>query len=184
MEPIDLSPVERRVWRAFPTGIPVDLRDSADDDPEDGDTWGAARTVRAEVLRKLLLRAPVDGEVAALRLLGARVTGELNLAHATVEHPARLMACRFERAPVLYGARVRQLNLGGSHLPGWRRRTCAWTGCCASAAAASRDGSGSAGHGCPARSSWIAPGSGTRARARRSCTSTTPSWRTTSSAPA
>ncbi|MCP9983019.1 pentapeptide repeat-containing protein [Actinomadura madurae] len=118
MEPIDLSPVERRVWRAFPTGIPVDLRDSADDDPEDGDTWGAARTVRAEVLRKLLLRAPVDGEVAALRLLGARVTGELNLAHATVEHPARLMACRFERAPVLYGARVRQLNLGGSHLPG------------------------------------------------------------------
>lgn len=118
MEPIDLTPVERRVWRAFPTGTPVDLRNGSDDDPEDGDAWGAGRTVRAEVLRKLLLRPPVDGEVAALRVTGARVAGQLNLAYATVEHPIRLTGCRFEETPRLYGARVRQMNLSGSHLPG------------------------------------------------------------------
>ncbi|SFP46597.1 MULTISPECIES: pentapeptide repeat-containing protein [Actinomadura] len=117
MEPIDLSPVERRVWRAFPTGVPVDLRDGTDD-PEEGHAWGAARTVRAEVLRKLLLRSPADGEVSALRVTGARITGVLNLAYATVGHPIRLMGCRFEETPVLYGARVRQVNLSDSYLPG------------------------------------------------------------------
>ncbi|MGH3243340.1 MAG: hypothetical protein ACRDNL_23375 [Spirillospora sp.] len=118
MEPVDLTPVERRVWRAFPTGTPVDVRDGTDDDPENGGGWGRARTVRAEVLRKLLLRPPVDDDVAALRVTGARITGVLNLQHATVAHPVRLMACRFDETPVLYGARVRQMNLSESYLPG------------------------------------------------------------------
>lgn len=117
MEPIDLTPVERRVWRAFPTGTPVDLRDGADD-PEHGDAWGADRTVRAWVLRKLLLSPPVDGEIAALRVVGARITGVLNLQYATIEHPVGLRACRFEETPVLYGARARQVNLSESYLPG------------------------------------------------------------------
>ncbi|WUI01151.1 hypothetical protein OHR68_04830 [Spirillospora sp. NBC_00431] len=118
MEPVDLTPVERRVWRAFPTGTTVDLSDGTDDDPENGSGWGRERTVRAEVLRKLLLRPPADDDIAALRLTGARVTGELDLAYATVEHPIRLRGCHFEETPVLYSARVRQINLGGSFLPG------------------------------------------------------------------
>ncbi|TDD60803.1 membrane-associated oxidoreductase, partial [Actinomadura darangshiensis] len=80
--------------------------------------WGAGRTLRAEVLRKLLLRPAVDGEVGALRVTGARIAGALNLQYAAVEHPIRLMACHFENVPVLYGARVRQVNLSNSFLPG------------------------------------------------------------------
>lgn len=117
MEPIDLTPVERRVWRAFPTGTPVDLRDGADD-PGHGGGWGAGRTLRAWVLRKLLLSPPVDGEIAALRVVGARITGVLNLQYATIEHPVGLRGCHFEETPVLYGARARQVNLSESHLPG------------------------------------------------------------------
>ncbi|MFF0519291.1 hypothetical protein ACFYTC_11355 [Actinomadura nitritigenes] len=117
MEPIDLTPVERRVWRAFPTGRPVDLRDG-DDDPENGAAWGAERTVRAGVLRKLLLGPAADGEIAALRLSGARISGRLDLRYASVAHPVRMAGCRFDEAPELYGAHLRQLNLSGCFLPG------------------------------------------------------------------
>lgn len=64
-----MTPAEERVWRAFPRGQDVDFRESADGDPERGADWGPERTVRAAVLRALLLSAPQeDGETAALRL--------------------------------------------------------------------------------------------------------------------
>ncbi len=101
-----------------PRGETVDLRRPSDD-PSSGGDWGPERTVRAEVVRALLLSgAAADGEIAALRLSGARVTGLLNLQYATVEHAVRLWACHFDEAPVLYGAKVRQLNLSESVLPG------------------------------------------------------------------
>ncbi|MDN3356014.1 hypothetical protein [Actinomadura sp. DC4] len=118
MEITDLTPAERRLWRAFPTGAVVDLR-QAGDEPEHGGDWGPERTVRAKVLRALLLGVPAgEGEVAALRLSGARVTGTLDLQYATAEQAIRLWGCHFEKAPVLYGAKLRQLNLSESWLPG------------------------------------------------------------------
>jgi hypothetical protein len=118
MEIADLTPAERRVWRAFSRGEVVDFRRAADEEPEHGGGWGPERTVRAEVLRRLLLNGvPEDGEIAALRLVGARVSGLLNLQYGTVDHAVRLMACHFDRPPILYGAEVRQLNLSGSYLP-------------------------------------------------------------------
>ncbi|HEU5160051.1 MAG TPA: hypothetical protein VFU43_23845 [Streptosporangiaceae bacterium] len=124
----DLTPVERRVWRAFPRGEEVDLRrddapgsdDLADPhDPVAGGSWGPERTVRAEVLRQLLLGEVTEpAEVAALRLVGARISGELDLQYGTVPHPIRLMGCHFDRTPNLYGARTRQVNLSASYLPG------------------------------------------------------------------
>lgn len=117
MEPVELTAAERRVWRAFRTGAKVDFsRDG--DDAADGAAWGPERTVRAWVLRKLLLRPPEDGEVAALRVSGARITGKLDLQYATVEHPVRLWACHFEEIPNLYASHLTQLNLSKSYLPG------------------------------------------------------------------
>lgn len=76
------------------------------------------------MLRSLLLSGtPADGEIAALRIVGARVTGSLDLQYATVDHAVRLWACRFDRPPVLYGARFRQLNLSESVLPGLHAAT-------------------------------------------------------------
>ncbi|KUN81627.1 membrane-associated oxidoreductase [Streptomyces bungoensis] len=107
-----------RVWRAFPRGESVDFR-AGDEDPASGDTWGAERTVRAKVLRALLLRGPLEeGEIAALKITGALITGVLDLKYATVDAAIRLSHCRFDSVPDLYGARVRQLNLSNSVLPG------------------------------------------------------------------
>ncbi|MEU5001206.1 membrane-associated oxidoreductase [Streptomyces sp. NPDC021622] len=119
MEITDLTPAELRVWRAFPLGAGVDFRESPDDDPRAGGSWGPERTVRAEVLRALLLNGPMrDGEIAGLKLTGARITGRLDLMYGTVEHPVRLRSCHFEETPNLYGAQVRALVLSDSVLPG------------------------------------------------------------------
>ncbi|QOV34234.1 pentapeptide repeat-containing protein [Streptomyces ferrugineus] len=108
MEINDLTPAELRVWQAFPKGEAVDFRDAADQ-----------RTVRAAVLRALLLDGPVvSGEVAALKVAGARVTGVLDLRYATVESVVRLSHCHFEDVPDLSGAQLKYLNLSGSRLPG------------------------------------------------------------------
>jgi hypothetical protein len=119
MEINDLTPAETRVWRAFPRGEAVDFRTGDDEDPALGDGWGPERTVRAGVLRALLLKAPhEEGEVAALKVAGARITGVLDLRYATVDSVVRLSHCRFEDAPDLSGAHLSYLNLSDSMLPG------------------------------------------------------------------
>ncbi|MFB9466547.1 membrane-associated oxidoreductase [Streptomyces cinereospinus] len=119
METDDLTPAELRVWRAFPRGTDVDLRTTEDADPAAGSAWGPERTVRAAVLRSLLLNGPrEDGETALLSLAGARVTGVLDLQYATIEVPARLRHCHFDEVPRLYGCRLRELNISESVLPG------------------------------------------------------------------
>jgi len=76
--------------------------------------------VRAEAIQPLLLGAvPAEaGHVAAVRLHGARVTGELRLAYAQVSCPVRLRWCHLDSPVDLYAARLRQLNLGESALAG------------------------------------------------------------------
>ncbi|MCX4630854.1 membrane-associated oxidoreductase [Streptomyces sp. NBC_01443] len=120
MEINDLTPAERRVWEAFPRGDGVDFREHPEDSSVDGAGWGPERTVRAEVLRALLLGAgpAEEGRVAGLKIKGARITGKLDLRYAAVDHPIRLRDCWFERKPLLYGAQLKALVLGYSTLPG------------------------------------------------------------------
>uniref|UniRef100_A0AAU2JKN2 Membrane-associated oxidoreductase n=1 Tax=Streptomyces sp. NBC_00049 TaxID=2903617 RepID=A0AAU2JKN2_9ACTN len=120
MELNDLTPAERRVWNAFPRGEAVDFREQPGDSSVDGAGWGPDRTVRAEVLRALLLGAgPVEeGRVAGLKVKGAKIVGKLDLRYAVVDHPVRLRDCWFERDPVVYGAQLRALVLRYSTLPG------------------------------------------------------------------
>ncbi|WP_433510826.1 hypothetical protein ACQP2T_44190 [Nonomuraea sp. CA-143628] len=125
----------------FRTGKPDE------DDPATGASWGPERTVRAGVITELLLReesarslarweesarspAPQEeparvpaqweesARLPALRLKGARVTELLDLAHATIGHPARFLSCDFEQVPRLYWARCQQLSFTRSRLPG------------------------------------------------------------------
>ncbi|MQY32733.1 hypothetical protein SRB17_06870 [Streptomyces sp. RB17] len=119
MEITELTPAERRVRDAFPLGEGVDFRESEDEDPAQGASWGPERTLRAEVLRELLLDGPVrEGRIAGLKVWGARITGVLHLMYGTVDHPVRLRACFFDETPNLYGARVPALVLTDSVLPG------------------------------------------------------------------
>lgn len=115
----DLTVAELRVWRAFSKGAVVDFRGAADEDPTQGADWGPDRTVRAAVLRALLLNGPLEaGEIAALRLDGARITGALDLQYSTIDRLVRLGHCHFEDVPQLYASRLRELDLTGSVLPG------------------------------------------------------------------
>ncbi|MGQ4425514.1 oxidoreductase, partial [Streptomyces violaceoruber] len=108
----ELNAQERRLWDAFPTGRPVDLRDG----PSPSDP-----VVRSEVVAALLLGANPDhdpGDRPALRLTGARLTGCLDIGFTEVAVPVRLTDCRFDEAPLLQGARTRELALTGCVLPG------------------------------------------------------------------
>ncbi|MBO0512692.1 membrane-associated oxidoreductase [Streptomyces beijiangensis] len=118
MEITDLTPTEQRIREAFLRGAAVDLREAPDDEAASGHSWGPDRTVRAEVLRWLLLGDHLrDGWTIGLWLTGARIVGRLHLAYGVVEHPVHLAACHFDEPLSLYGAQLRQLELNGSHLP-------------------------------------------------------------------
>ena len=119
MDTNDLTPAELRVWRAYSRGAAVDFRTAEDEDTAQGASWGPDRTVRAAVLRALLLNGPLeDGEIPALRVKGARVTGVLDLQYGTIDHLVHLCDSFFEDVPLLYASRLRELDLSGSVLPG------------------------------------------------------------------
>ncbi|WP_447037322.1 membrane-associated oxidoreductase [Streptomyces sp. DSM 118878] len=119
MEISELNDAERRVWEAFPLGGTVDFQEGPDDAPGPDADWGPARTVRAEVLRALLLGgAATEGNTPVLRVTGARVSGVLDLQYAEIAAPIHLKACLFEDVPELYRAQLRPLSLSRCHLPG------------------------------------------------------------------
>ncbi|MEU8778272.1 membrane-associated oxidoreductase [Streptomyces sp. NPDC048606] len=119
MEITDLTPAERRVVDAFPRGEGVDFRAGPGETSHDGASWGPERTLRAEVLRSLLIGGSAEaGRVAGLKVYGARIVGKLDLKYAVVDHPIRLRGCWFERKPMMYGAQLRAVVLGDSTLPG------------------------------------------------------------------
>lgn len=118
----DLTFQERRLWEAFPSGESVDLStgDPALDDPGNTGRWGPDRVVRAEILVALLVGAVErePGQVAAVRLGGARITGSLNLGHAEVSVPLALTGCSFDEPPHLYWASMNSVHLMRCRLPG------------------------------------------------------------------
>ena len=122
MDETSLNTAELCVWNAFHRGEVADFRTEGEEaDPNDvvrAHGRDEDRTVRAELLRFLLLKATADGEIARMRVLGARVTGTLDLQYGVIEHPVTLSGCRFEEPPTLYGAQIRQFSLSGSLLPG------------------------------------------------------------------
>jgi hypothetical protein len=115
-----LSATEQRVWNAFPHGETVDLStgDPALDDPTDATLWSADRDVRGEVVAALLLGACQGGvgAVPAVRLTGARITGELRVDHGQITSPLVLWRCRFEGAIELDGAVTGSIDLRGSSM--------------------------------------------------------------------
>ncbi|TVZ06486.1 hypothetical protein EAS64_03440 [Trebonia kvetii] len=122
MAPTDLSEPERLLWQAFPRGAWIDLRtgDPAGDDPQGGSRWGPERVIRAEVIRALLLGAgeAEPGQVPAVRLRGARITGRLDLMGATVAHALVCDYCRFTEMIRLVDSSAGTVRIHGSLLPG------------------------------------------------------------------
>lgn len=110
-EPADLAltEAERSLWAAYPTGGRVDVGSAAD------------RTVRAEVIARLLLgaRTAKPGCVPAVRLRGALISGCLDVSGGTVGCELRLEACELAEVPDFSNAQARQIRLNDCVLPGF-----------------------------------------------------------------
>jgi len=119
----DLSKPELAPRAAFPGGVPVDLRsgDLDEDDPVNAGCWGADRVVRAEVVMALLLGAGdlEKGRAPAIRLVGARISGRLDVMAAGISHALVLSRCRLDEAPRFVEATTRTVRISDCHLPGF-----------------------------------------------------------------
>ncbi|WP_419993560.1 oxidoreductase [Streptomyces boninensis] len=129
----ELTPPERQLWDAFPEGRTVDLtvREplwrpdpyEEEDEPEPWTPegrWEARHTVRARVIAALLLGAnpAAAGAVAALRLHGARIVGELDLSGAETPHLISFSRCSFAAPVTLHGAGTSSIRLLRCEVPG------------------------------------------------------------------
>lgn len=116
----DLSPAERQLVKAAASGTPVDFRRGVPglDDPGGADGWGAERTVRAEILARLLCQPSDFGHdrVRAVKLYGARIAGELDLEAASVTCPLLFGGCLFDGQVILADAQAVVIRLPGCHV--------------------------------------------------------------------
>ncbi len=109
---------ERRLEQACAAGKLLDLGAGAEDGPQNVSSWGPKRHIRADVIARLLTEAaPVGaGGLPRLRLAGARVTGKLRLAHATIGVPAEFVHCAFDEGVDLAEASAVTFRLEGCYL--------------------------------------------------------------------
>ncbi|WP_117211265.1 pentapeptide repeat-containing protein [Allorhizocola rhizosphaerae] len=117
----ELNDAERRLWEAFAHGTQVDLGPGEPAAPEfTVDGWGPDRTVRAEVIARLLLGAHQGepGYVAKVVLSGARITGQLNLNGGEVGYEVTLDRCWFDETPDLGDASGKGLFATNCRFPG------------------------------------------------------------------
>ncbi|WP_283138967.1 hypothetical protein [Rhizohabitans arisaemae] len=101
-----LSPAERKVWDAYPTGAWVEL---------DGEP------VRAELIASLLLgvRDAAPGQVPAVRLRGARVTGTLTILGGSIGCELSLDRCELEGRPDFTESTTKTIRIVNSRMPGF-----------------------------------------------------------------
>jgi hypothetical protein len=119
----ELTEPECAVWDAIAVGtlveLPVGVPTPAD--PAAGGSWGKDRQVRAQLLYELLTANPgKDVRPRGLKVVGARITGTLDLEAAELLCPVRLERCWFDEPVNMAEARVPALRLPGCHLPGLR----------------------------------------------------------------
>jgi hypothetical protein len=108
-------------YRADPGGFaaagPSTIPDDPTNDPAHADEWSAEREVRAELIRWLCMdpraRALIDPQ--GIRLLGARITGKLNLSDLKVPFPLVLRECSIGERMTFERAVFPLFDIGGSY---------------------------------------------------------------------
>jgi hypothetical protein len=89
----DLTDPEQRLVAAARAGQPLDLAGGEPIDAEEMDGWGPERTVRAGVLRDLLLGRHGELDPRGVQLRGARIDGVLDLDDVRTPTALRLTDC-------------------------------------------------------------------------------------------
>ena len=108
-----LIDAERRGETAsFVTGDP------SIDDVARGSEWGADRTIRAEIIRTLVTAGRPDWTVRSkvISIIGARISGQINLAGAQLKFPLAIVNSFFFQPIILMDASARSISLAGSYV--------------------------------------------------------------------
>lgn len=117
-----MSHPERRLRRAAASAEPVDFRTGAQEHDEIllGKGWPRERCIRAKVLAGMLVNSGQTpaGAIPVLHIMGARITGRLELGGADVVKTLWLEHCYIEESPNLADARTRSIRIVRSYLPG------------------------------------------------------------------
>jgi hypothetical protein len=107
---------EQELVRAAARGQAADLRRrDAPNDPGRGASWGPERSVRAEVVAQLMTASEV---CTPLRLVGARITGRLDLEGTELDRWLLLTDCWLDEPVILAHATAPLIRMTGCHLPG------------------------------------------------------------------
>ncbi len=106
---------------ATPKDDSVDWRSPANDpDPASSQKWGRDREIRAKFIRWLCLdkaaRQWIDP--SGVSVVGAKITGALNLDFGDIPFPVSLRSCWFENRPSFWGTTFATLDLSRSWVPG------------------------------------------------------------------
>jgi hypothetical protein len=113
---------ERRLWRSAMSAKPLDLRTGlpGHDEIINGKDWPRERCIRAKVLADILLDTErvSHSNTSVLRIMGARITGPLELGGAEIAKTLWLEECYIEETPDLTDARARTLRILRCYLPG------------------------------------------------------------------
>ncbi|MBV8809467.1 MAG: hypothetical protein JO033_12410, partial [Acidobacteriaceae bacterium] len=111
------SRAEIKLLDAVSSGLIADYRSSSGAAEQTG-CWGEERTISAEVVRAILggTISALRPTSAGMRIMGARIAGELQLASLHVPYPLELVECRFDSSINLNSARLNFLSLAGSRI--------------------------------------------------------------------
>jgi hypothetical protein len=110
--------VKNRAQADFAFGGSSTLLNDPTNDPANADSWSHDRDVRAQLMRWLSADPQTSGLVdpGGIRLLGARITGGLNLSQIHVPFPIVLRNCAIPERMTLAASHIPSLDLGGSHI--------------------------------------------------------------------
>jgi hypothetical protein len=91
---------------------------AANDDPSKGSNWDAERTIRADVIKRLVTAINLEWPVYSNRIvvLGARITGQLDLSQADLKYELVIAKSFFDQPIVLRDATAHSISLDGSYV--------------------------------------------------------------------
>jgi hypothetical protein len=116
----NLTDAEKTLLHAVIAGDVADYSspNDAENDPQHAETWGASRTIRAQVIRWLCAEPEASRQIDphGIRIHAATIKGRLDLAYVTVPVPLALRRCVVWAGVTLVDADTRTLAFSGSVL--------------------------------------------------------------------
>jgi len=117
---LTFTSAEERLFKEVEQGdrIVFTSGDSDKDNPGNAGSWGKDRTIRAKCIEWLCYDKQVQDRIHSrgIQIQGAKISESLDLSFARVPFSLALAKCVFTHEMVLHHARIRALNLQGSHV--------------------------------------------------------------------